>query len=62
MIEVKKLAEEIERQENMEVTVTDKFSIETSVTFWREYFSSRALRRRRAKPTDAEQVADDGLI
>jgi hypothetical protein len=61
MIEVKKLVEEIERQENMEVTVTDKFSIETSVTFWREYFSSRGARRWRAKPTEAEQVADDGL-
>jgi hypothetical protein len=62
MIKVKKLVEEIEPQENMEVIVTDKFSIETSVTFWREYFSSRGPRRRRAKPTEAEHVADDGLI
>jgi len=62
MIEVKKLVEEIERQDNMEVTVTDKFSIETSVTFWREFFSSRGPRRRRAKPTEAERLADDGLI
>ena len=62
MTEVKKLVKEIERQENMEVTVTDKFSIETNVTFWREFFSSRGPRRRRAKPTEAEQIVDNGLI
>lgn len=63
MTEVKKLVKEIERQENMKVAVTDKFSIETSVTFWREYFISRRPRPRRAKLTEAEQVvANDGEI
>ena len=61
MIEIKKLVEEVEPRENREVTVTDTYSIETSVAFWREYFRSTRPKRRRAKLTEAEQVADDGL-
>lgn len=60
MTEVKKLAEEAEPQ--VEVAVNDKYSIETSVAFWREYFRSPRPKRRRAKLTEAEQVTDDGSI
>ena len=62
MTEIKKLAKEAEPQENREVTVTDKYSIETSVAFWQEYFRSPRPKRWRAKLTVAEQVADDGSI
>lgn len=62
MTEVTKLVEEIEPQENREVTITDKYSIETSVAFWREYFRSPRPKRRRTKLAEAEQVADNGSI
>jgi hypothetical protein len=62
MTDVKKLVEEAEVQEGMEVAVTDKYSIETSVAFWREYFRSPRPKRHRAKRIVAEQVADDGSI
>jgi hypothetical protein len=62
MIEIKKLVEEAEPQGKREVTVTDKYSIDTSVAFWREYFRSPRPKQRRAKLTEAEQVADDGSI
>lgn len=59
---VEKLVNEIERQENTKVTVTDKFSIETNVAFWQENLNSRRPRRRRVKPTETEQVANDEVI
>lgn len=59
---VEKLVKDIERQGNMKVTVTDKFSIETSVAFWQKYLNSRRPRGWRVKPTEAEQVANDGVI
>ena len=62
MIEIKKLVKETEPQKNREVTVTDRYAIETSVAFWREYFRSPRPKRLRAKLTEAEKVADDGSI
>ena len=62
MIEIKKLVEEAEPQENREITVADKYSIETSVAFWREYFRSPRPKQRRAKLTETKHVADDGSI
>ena len=62
MIEIKKLVEEAEPRENREVTVTDQYSIETSVAFWREYFRSPRPKKRRAKLTEVEKVADNGSI
>ena len=62
MIEVKKLVEKAEPQENREVTGADKYSIETSVAFWREYLRSPRPKRRRAKRTETKHVSDDGSI
>ena len=63
MTKVENLVKETERQENRKVAVTnDKFSTETSVMFWRDYFNSGRPRRRRAKPTEAEPVVDDREI
>jgi hypothetical protein len=63
MTKVENMVKETERQENRKVAVTDdKFSIETSVTFWRDYFNSGRPRRRRAKLKEAEPVVDDGVI
>lgn len=55
------LAKEIERQENMKVTLTDNFSNE-AVAFWQKYLNSRRPKRWRVKPTEAEQVANDVVI
>lgn len=46
---VQKLAKEIERQENIEVIVTDKFSIEAEVAFWHAYLNSGSVRGWRPK-------------
>lgn len=62
MIEIKKLLKEAEPQGKREVAVTDKYSIETSVAFWREYFRSPRPKQRRAKLTEVEPVADDRSI
>ena len=63
MTKAENIVKETERQENRKVAVTDdKFSIETSVMFWRDYFNSRRPKRRRAKPTEVEPVVDDGVI
>ena len=62
MIEIKKVVKEVEPRENREVTVTDKYSIETSVAFWREYFRSPRTKRRRTKLTEVEKVAGNGSI
>jgi hypothetical protein len=56
MIELKKVVKEAEPRENRERTVTDKYSIETSVAFWKEYFRSPRTKRRRTKLTEAEKL------
>ena len=63
MTKFENMVKETERQENRKVAVTkEKVSIETSVIFWQDYFNSGRPRRRRAKPTEARPVVDDGEI
>ena len=58
---VETLANEIERQENIKVSLTDNFSIE-AVAFWQTYLTSRRPRGQRINPLEAEQVENDGVI